>query len=137
MYHPAVDEPDFEWIELHNQMAVNMDISNWSLAGGIQFRFPEGTVLHGGGYLVVALNPAALAAATGATNVMGPFAGRLSNAGEKLELRNNNQRLMDEVKYGSDGDWPVAPDGAGVSLAKRHPDLASAPAEIAAATIAT
>jgi hypothetical protein len=72
----------------------------------------------------------ALAASSGTTNVMGPFIGRLSNSGEKLELRNNNQRLMDEVKYGVDGDWPVAPDGAGVSLAKRHPDLASAPRDV-------
>ena len=69
MYHPAFDEPDLEWIELHNQMAVNMDLSNWSLAGGIEFTFPEGTVLRGGAYLVVALNPTALAAATGGTAV--------------------------------------------------------------------
>ena len=110
MYHPAEDEPNSEWIELHNQMAVNMDLSNWFLAGGIAFKFPDGTVLRGGEYLVVARNPAALAAATGAANVIGPFAGRLSNSSEKLELRNNNQRLMDEVQYGTDGDWPVAPD---------------------------
>ncbi len=129
MYHPASRETDLEWIELYNQMAVNMDISNWSLAAGIEFTFPEGTVLRGGGYLVVAVNPAALIAATGATNVLGPFAGRLSNSGETIELRNNNRRLMDEIRYGTDGDWPVAPDGTGVSLAKRHSDLASAPAE--------
>ena len=27
MYHPATNEPALEWIELHNQMAVSMDIS--------------------------------------------------------------------------------------------------------------
>ncbi len=129
MYHPSVAEPSMEWIELYNQMAVNMDLSGWSLAGGVGFRFPEGTVVPGGGHLVVAINPAALIAASGATNVIGPFIGRLSNSGETLELRNNNQRLMDAVQYGTDGDWPVAADGAGVSLAKRRPNLASAPAE--------
>ena len=129
MYHPAVAETSLEWLELYNQMAVNMDLSNWALTGGIEFKFPEGTVVAGGGYLVVALNPSALMASTGATNVMGPFTGRLSNSGEKLELRNNNQRLMDEVIYGTDGDWPVAADGTGVSLAKRQPNLASLPAE--------
>ena len=36
MYHPATSETGLEWIELHNQMAVNMDISGWSLAGGVQ-----------------------------------------------------------------------------------------------------
>ena len=128
MYHPASNEPALEWLELHNQMAVNMDLSGWSLDGGVQFRFAEGTVVPGDGYLVVAVAPAVLAAATGYTNAQGPFIGRLSNSGERLELRNNNHRLMDWVEYGTDGDWPVGPDGGGVSLAKINPNASSAPA---------
>ena len=128
MYHPASNESGLEWIELHNQMAVNMDLSGWSIDGGIQFRFSEGTVLPGGGYLVLAISPATLATATGLTNVYGPFQGRLANSGEPLELRNNNQRLMDAVDYGVEGDWPVGPDGSGVALAKINPNSASAPA---------
>jgi hypothetical protein len=125
MYHPAVNEPVSEWIEFHNQMSVNMDISAWSVEGGVQFKFSEGTVVAGGGYVVVAISPPALAAATGYTNAYGPFVGRLSNSGERLELRNNNHRLMDWVEYGVEGDWPVAPDGGGVSLAKINPNSAS------------
>jgi len=128
MYHPATNEPALEWLELHNQMAVNMDVSEWSIEGGVQFQFPEGTVVPGDGYLVVALSPSALAAATGYSNAYGPFIGRLSNSGERLELRNNNHRLMDWVEYGTDGDWPVGSDGAGVSLAKIYPNAASPPA---------
>src|SRR6266536_686722 len=128
MYHPASNEPALEWLELHNQMAVNMDLSGWSLDGGVQFKFAEGTVVPGGGYLVVAVAPPALAAVTGYTNAYGPFVGRLSNSGERLELRNNNQRLMDWVEYGTDGDWPVGPDGGGVSVAKFNPNAASHPA---------
>ena len=127
MYHPnATNEAQFEWIELHNQMAVDMDISGWSLAGGVQFKFAEGTVLGGGQYLVIASSPATLAGATGATNVLGPLIGQLSNTVSKLELRDNNQRLMDSVNYGVDGDWPVAPDGAGPSLAKFNHNAGSA-----------
>src|SRR6266511_4880895 len=113
MYHPASNEPTLEWLELHNQMAVIMDLSGWSLDGGVQFKFPEGAVLAGGGYLVVAVAPSAFAAATGYTNAYGPFIGRLSNSGERLELRNNNRRLMDWIEYGTDRDWPVGPDGGG------------------------
>src|SRR5881397_1813463 len=127
MYHPAANETGLEWIELYNQMAVNMDISGWSLGGGVQFKFAEGTVVPGGGYIVAAISPSALAAATGYTNAYGPFIGRLSNSGERLELRNNNHRLMDWVEYGTDGDWPVGPDGGGVSLAKINPNAASPP----------
>ncbi|HEY5913300.1 MAG TPA: lamin tail domain-containing protein, partial [Verrucomicrobiae bacterium] len=126
MHHPLTNESVLEWVELHNQMAVNVDLSGWSLAGGIDYKFAEGTVIPGGGYLVVAISPPTLMGATGLTNVLGPFVGRLSNSGEKLELRNNNGRLMDSVSYGVDGDWPVAADGSGVSLAKRDEDAASA-----------
>lgn len=126
MYHPQTNEPASEWLELHNQMAVNVDLSGWSLAGGVSFTFPERTVIPGGGYLVVALSPADLRAATGLTNVLGPFQGRLANSGETLQLLNNSQRLMDEVTYGVDGDWPVGADGGGVSLAKRNENSGSA-----------
>ncbi|OQB94070.1 MAG: CotH protein [Verrucomicrobia bacterium ADurb.Bin118] len=128
MYHPPSNEAALEWVELHNQMAVNVDLSRWSLSGGIDFAFPEGTVIPGQGYLVIASSPADLMAVTGLTNVLGPFQGRLANNGERLELRNNNQRLMARVTYGVEGDWPVAPDGSGVSLAKRTENAASEPA---------
>ena len=125
MYHPLTNELGLEWVELHNQMAVDMDLSGWKLDSSIHFTFPEGTVMAGGGYLVVAVSPATLMAATGLTNVLGPFDGRLSNAGETIELRNNNDRVMDSVKYGVDGDWPIGCDGAGPSLAKYDEDSAS------------
>ena len=124
-YHPADREALLEWVELHNQMAVNMDLSGWSLAGGISYRFPEGTVLRGGAHLVVAADPESIRG-LGVTNVVGPFQGRLSNSGEKLELRNNNRRLMDELDYGTDSEWPVAPDGHGPSLAKASETLSTA-----------
>jgi hypothetical protein len=123
MYHPLTNESQLEWVELQNQMAVDMDISRWRLDGGISFSFPEGTVIRAKSYLVVAISPAALATATGFANAIGPFAGRLSNAGEELRLRNNNDRLMDEVAYGVEGDWPVAPDGAGPSIARRRANV--------------
>ncbi len=127
MYHPPqTNEAAFEWIELRNQLAVDMDLSGWTLEGGVGYRFPEGTVIPGRGYLVVAGSPADLAAAAGVTNVLGPFAGRLGNGGETLELRNNNARLMDTLAYGTDDAWPVAPDGAGPSLAKADEDAATA-----------
>ena len=42
MYHPSTNEAALEWVELHNQMAVNMDVSGWSLQGGVQFECAEG-----------------------------------------------------------------------------------------------
>ena len=129
MFHPATNEPAMEWIELHNQNSVDVDLGGWKIAGGIDYTFPIGTVIRGGGQLVVAVSPATLMAATGATNIVGPFTGRLSNNGEELRLRDLNSRLMDSVSYGVDGEWPEGADGSGMSLVKRHPNLASGPAE--------
>ena len=129
MYHPATNESVMEWVELRNALAVDVDISGWSITGGISYTFASNTLVRGRGFLVVAVSPAAFTAATGVTNVLGPFDGRLNNAGELLQLLNNSGRVMDEVTYGVEDDWPVAADGAGVSLAKRDSDSASAPAE--------
>ena len=130
MYHPATNETALEWVEFHNQMAVDVDISGWSVTGGIDYTFPSNTVMQGGSYLVLAIDPAALAAATGlaAADLHGPFLGRLSNNSDTLRLRDNSRRVRDELTYDSEGDWPVPPDGSGVSLAKHDPQRGTAQA---------
>src|SRR5688572_2146586 len=112
-YHPVSDEALNEWVELHNQMAIDIDLSEWSLEGAVDFTFAEGTIIPGRGYLVIAANPAALKLATGIANVVGPFSGRLNNGTGNLELRDRNDRLMDEVEYRDEGKWPIATDGSG------------------------
>ena len=129
MYHPATNEVALEWVELYNQNAVDVDLGGWRLSGGVDYAFPVGTVLEGGGHLVVAVSPATLTVQAGSGNVLGPFTGRLSNSGERLRLCDLADRVMDEVDYGIDGDWPAGADGSGMSLAKRQPNLASRPAE--------
>ena len=34
MYNPAGADESLEWLELHNQMAVDMDLSDWQLNNG-------------------------------------------------------------------------------------------------------
>ncbi|MHC4582515.1 MAG: lamin tail domain-containing protein, partial [Planctomycetota bacterium] len=125
MYHPQTGD-NSEWIELYNQMGIDIDMSGWSLQGGIEYSFPEGTIIGAGDYVVVASAPELLLdnAPLGAL-VLGPFTGKLSNNGETLYLFNNSGRRLNEVRYRDSGDWPVAPDGAGVSLAKLNPDRQS------------
>ncbi len=127
-YHPVGDETQLEWVELYNQMAVDMDISGWSLSDGVVFELPDGTIVPGGGFVVVAASPSGLEVATGFAGALGPFEGRLDNSGETVELRNNSGRIMDSVKYKDSGEWPAEADGSGATLAKVHPDLGSASA---------
>jgi hypothetical protein len=109
-YHPVGGTG--EWIELRNQLAVDIDVSGWSLADGVSFTFPKGTIIPAGGYLVIAESPEVVAGA------LGPWSGKLDNAGETIELRNNNGRLMDSLTYGNQGDWPLVANGLGFTLAK-------------------
>ena len=129
MYHPATNEAGMEWMEFYNQLAVDIDISNWRVTGDTDYTFPAGTRVAGRSYIVLARNPATLMAATGlSSNVFGPFVSPLNNSGGTLALYNNSGRLMDSVTFGTDGDWPVTPDGAGPSLAKIDRDWGSASA---------
>ena len=120
MYHPAGDDDAAEWVEMQNAMGVSVDLSGWRITGGIDFVFPDGTVLAGGAALVVAKSAGAIPGA------LVPFTGTLDNGGETIQLRDRNGRLMDQVTYGDSGEWPVAPDGSGASLAKRNVQSASA-----------
>src|SRR6185436_11267174 len=128
-YHPVTNETASEWVELHNQMAIDIDLSAWKVTGDIGFTFAEGTIIPGGGYLLVASDPNTLRLLSGITNIAGPFTGRLNNGNGALRLRDRNDRLMDQLDYRDGGKWPVAPDGSGVTLAKRDRNRPSAAAE--------
>ncbi len=122
-YHPAKPD-DPEWIELANLMTVNVDISNWRIRGGVDFDFPEGTVIEAGGFLVISNKPAP----AGIEGGLAPWTGSLSNGGEQLRLRNNSGRLMNSISFSDGGDWPAGPDGSGATLAKFDPNTASSDA---------
>ena len=126
-YHP-VAVGDGEWVELHCLSGVNVDLSGWSLGGGIHYQFPEGTVITGRGYLVVSANQGATSLA-GVTSI-GPFTGQLSNSGDEVQVINRSGRVMDDVTYSDDGNgWPDAAGGSGATLSKR--DVNSADPSVA------
>ena len=120
-YHPVVG--DTEWIELHSLTGVDIDLSGWKLANGVDFTFAEGAKITGHGYLIVAANPSA--ASLAGTGALGPWTGVLNNGGEKISLLNREGRQMDSVSYGDSGDWPDGADGSGVTLARRNSESAA------------
>ncbi|MES2467525.1 MAG: lamin tail domain-containing protein [Verrucomicrobiota bacterium] len=121
-YHPAAGGT--EWVELRNLNGVNVDVSGWRLSSAVDFRFPEGIVIPGHGFLLVAANPAHPSLAGKAA--LGPFTGSLANSGETLRLRNQTDRIMDEMTWSDGGDWPVGADGSGSTLARTQQGTAAA-----------
>lgn len=126
MYHP-LEGDTMEFIELYNQMGVDMDLSGWRVDGGIDYQFPEGTVLASDAFFVLAADPGALALV--GVQADGQYTGRLANSGETLELLDRNDRRMDRLEYQDAGDWPIEADGSGASMAKRLRQSTSGPAE--------
>ncbi len=130
MYDPAgPTDATLEWVELYNQMSVDMDISGWRLEGGVDFAFPEGTIVPGHDYIVVAADPAALQSATGYVGAWGPLTGQLDNAGEEIRLVNRNDRRLSVLRYNDTDPWPVGADGTGFTLSKIGLNSAVEPAE--------
>jgi hypothetical protein len=150
MYNPASGDQDEEYIELLNisgsyVMLAEFDDDNlvevpWRLAddsNGISFDFPLDTLLAPGERLLLVkdINVFNSVYPTVPNNVqiMEWGAGRLNNAGEKLELSKPGDQFegtrfyirVDRVNY-SDGShpvgedlWPIDSDGFGASLTRK------------------
>ncbi|MCX6905486.1 MAG: lamin tail domain-containing protein [Verrucomicrobia bacterium] len=123
MYHPPdrPDEFDLEFIELFNSNPWFEDISGYRISGDIDYTFPEGTLLQGGAFLVVARSPADVQAIYGIANVMGPYANNLPNGAGTVRLRNASDAILLGVSYDTKPPWPIAADGAGHSLVLARP----------------
>ena len=118
MYHPVpgANGMENEFLELHNSQPWEEDVSGFRLSGAVDYEFPAGTSIPGGGFLVVAKSPAAMEAFFGIENVLGPYDGQLSNEGETLRLRNAVGAVLLEIPYLDVSPWPLAADGLGHSL---------------------
>ncbi|HEY5913330.1 MAG TPA: lamin tail domain-containing protein [Verrucomicrobiae bacterium] len=119
MYHPA--STNLEFVEISNSRGEYADLSGYRLAGSVDFTFPAGTILSGGGFVVVARSPADLQSAYGISGVLGPFTNNLPNDNGKVELVNQAGGVLLEVNYSDRAPWPLAADGAGHSLVLARP----------------
>jgi len=154
MYNPdwplgsSYTNDQYEYIELSNVTADPVTLYDyekgepWKFTDGIEFVFPANipVTIPAGGHLLVVDKPAAFSLRyPGVTTdiILGPYNGKLSNAGESLELSmpgdidNKGVRhyiRIDRVNY-SDGShpedcpagidlWPVEADGNGMSLTR-------------------
>ncbi|RYD77700.1 MAG: lamin tail domain-containing protein, partial [Verrucomicrobiaceae bacterium] len=111
-----------EFIELHNPGDAVLDLTGWSLTDAVTYSFPNGTLLPAGGYVVVAMNPAALQARYGGA-ALGPWSGKLNSTGEKIVLKNGAGVTQDSVDYKFGFPWPCKIDGEGSSAELIHPSL--------------
>jgi hypothetical protein len=151
MYNPdwpvggSYTNDQYEYIELHNISAEPVTLYDyvtaepWKFTDGVAFTFPADipVTIPAGGYLLVVQKPEAFLwryPSVPVAQTLGPYDGRLNNAGEGVELSmpgdldNQGQRSyirIDRINY-SDGSalddlWPAEPDGQGQSLTRKVP----------------
>ncbi len=109
-----------EYMKLRNRGAAAVDVSGWHFDRGIEFVFPEGSVIGAGEHMVVAKDAEYWVEryeGIEAERVVGGYSGRLSNSGERLRLRDAAGLGRIDFEYGVGGDWPAeAYGGTGHSL---------------------
>ena len=131
MYHPAdrADGKDLEFIEFFNTDPLAEDLSGFKIDGAIDYTFPEGTILNSGAFLVLAKDPVPLKSVYGIDNVVGPYAGALSNDSEVIRVFSRAGAMILEAHYADKINWPLAADGAGHSLVLARPSYGEAQRE--------
>lgn len=107
-YNPVAGQQEF--IELRNLNGVDVSVEGWKIEGGVDYTFPAGAIVPGGGYMVIG----------GVAGAAGIFSGQLDNGGETIRLKNQNGRLMDELTYDDKNGWPEGADGTGATLSRRR-----------------
>ena len=139
MYHPAAPTPDelaagildrdqFEFIELMNIGASDIDLSGVTFADGIDFTFRPGlsSVLEPGGRVLVLKDRRAFEQRYGddpSRNIAGEFANdtNLRNGGERISILTVGGQPVRGFEYDDDAPWPESPDGGGYSLVLQLP----------------
>lgn len=124
-YAPDDKTTETEFLEIHNPDGSDLDLGGWTIGGGVEATIPAGTTLPSGGYLLLAENPAKLAAAFSIPPEVDilPFSQFLGNDGEDLLLRDDSGNLIDSVDYRREFPWPVSAGGDGPSMELLNPSL--------------
>ncbi|MGH8527599.1 MAG: lamin tail domain-containing protein, partial [Gammaproteobacteria bacterium] len=119
MFNPFVDETStneseaFEYVEVRNTGSLPLALAGMKFARGITFDFPN-VVLGPSQYAVIVKNTAAFQSRYGTgINVLGKYAGSLSDNGENIRLLGALGERIDDFEY---RDWFVLTDGLGFSM---------------------
>ncbi|MGA2245783.1 MAG: lamin tail domain-containing protein [Verrucomicrobiota bacterium] len=119
MYAPAA--PDASFLELFNNSTnTTFNLSGWQLPE-LGYSFPNGSELGPRGFLTLANNQPAFAAAYGATNLVFDVFGGTLRPGQPLTLlqtngTGSNSLTVTEVEFDSVAPWPTNANGTGSSL---------------------
>lgn len=100
-YNPASGNQDEEYIRVSNGESTEIDISGWTISGGVDFTFAPGTVIERNGDLYICPDTKAFINRSSSPTgdefhlAVGPYSGHLSNFGETLSLSDADAFIVD------------------------------------------
>lgn len=123
--NPASKNQFEEFVCLSNTMPYAVDLSGWTLGGGVDFKFQPGTVLTSNGVIYVSPHtPSFRARTTGPRGgqglfAVGPYQGQLSARGETLTLETQRGQRVSTFTY--EGNPGAAQQFLRVTEIQYHP----------------
>ena len=107
-FDPLDSSARHEFLEIYNGTSATADLSGWVIDRAVDYTFPIGSTIAADSYLVIAENAGDFQGRFG----FAPFdeweqGDKLSNNGERIELRNANGNLIDELRYELGFPWPT------------------------------
>jgi hypothetical protein len=129
-YHSHLSHDSGDWIELHNNSEVEVDLSDWVVSdiyATMSFTIPMGTVIPANEYLVLVANEAKFTSQYSITNFIGQLDFDLDNGGEYLVLKDHFGNVALELTYNDNSSWPQGCDGFGRTLEKEDNNVYNDP----------
>ena len=128
MYNPPESGTDsLEFIELYNNGANPVDLTDFEFINGVSWIFPAIT-LNPAEFMVVAVDSIAMMNTFGILTYEWS-SGALSNSGELIKLVDGGGMFVDSVRYDDHLPWDTLADGFGPSLTLCDPSLNNGLAE--------
>ncbi len=127
------DRDDFEFLEVMNIAPQAVDLAGVRFKSGIEFTFPQHSVLSGGERVLLVRDRMAYEARYGSLAGIQAFEyrGRLSNDGESLRIAGIGPTPIRDFTYNDQLPWPLEADGDGASLVLISPNNNPAHADAA------
>lgn len=126
-YNSALDFNTEDWIEIYNNTANAIDLSNWKIKDSEdlhEYVIPSGSQILPDDYLVICRDSTAFKTFFPEINkFVGELGFGLSSNGDGIRLYNSFGIIIDSVLFGVTDPWTSEPNGNGPTLSLKNPNF--------------